>query len=38
MGVRFSHFRGATGAKIKIFFEKKSKLSYIIKLIVSKLF
>ena len=38
MGVRFSHFRGATGAKIKKLFEKKLKLSYIIELIVSKLF
>ena len=38
MGVWFSHFRGATGAKIKKLFEKKSKLSYIIELIVSKLF
>ena len=38
MGVGFSHFRGTTGAKIKKLFEKKSKLFYIIELIVSKLF
>ena len=38
MGVDFDQFRGARGAKIKKLFEKKSKLSYKLKLIVSKLF
>ena len=40
MGLDKVHFRGARGggAKIKKSFEKKSKLSYKLKLIVSKLF
>ena len=37
MGVDFGHFRGARGTKIKKLVEK-SKLSYKLKLIVSKLF
>ena len=38
MGVDFGHFRGARGTKIKKLVEQKSKLSYKLKLIVSKLF
>ena len=40
MGVDFGHFRGTRGggAKFKQLFETKSKLSYKLKLIVSKLF
>ena len=38
MGVDFGHFRGASGVKIKNLFEKVAKLSYKLKLIVSKLF
>ena len=38
MGVDFGHFRGASGVKIKNLFEKMTKLSYKLKLIVSKLF
>ena len=39
IGVDLSHFRGACGVKIKNLFEKKmAKLSYKLKLIVSKLF
>ena len=38
MGVVFCHFRGARGTKIKKLVEKKSKLSYKLKLIVSKMF
>ena len=38
MGVDFRHFWGASGAKIKNLFEKMSKLSYKLELIVSKLF
>ena len=37
MGVDFSHFRGARGTKNKKLVKKKSKLSYKLKLIVSKL-
>ena len=36
--VDFGHFRGASGLKIKNLFGKMSKLSYKLKLIVSKLF
>ena len=38
MGFDFGHFRGTRGAKFKKLFETKSKLSYKLKLIVSKLF
>ena len=38
MGVDFGHFRGASGEKIKNLFEKMTKLSYKLKLIVRKLF
>ena len=37
MGFDFDHFRGASGAKIKELIEKKSKLSYKLKLIVTNL-
>ena len=37
-GFDFDPFSGARGAKIKKLFEKKSKLSYKLKQIVSKLF
>ena len=37
MGVNYGHFRGTKGTKIKKLVEKKSKLSYKLKLIVSKL-
>ena len=38
MGFDFDHFRGARGAKFRKLFGKKSKVSYKLKLIVSKLF
>ena len=38
MEVDFGHLRGARGTKIKKLVEKKPKLSYKLKLIVSKLF
>ena len=39
MGVDFGHFRGTRGGtKFKKLFETKSKLSYKLELIVSKLF
>ena len=38
MGFDFGHFRGASGVKIKNLFEKMTKLSCKLKLIVSKLF
>ena len=38
MGVDFGHFRGTSWVEIKNLFEKMTKLSYKLKLIVSKLF
>ena len=38
MGFYFGHFRGTKGAKFKKLFETKSKLSYKLTFIVSKLF